>query len=80
MIPISGAHPKFRFVKDLLKFAGEGENGLLGYIKSVGSRLEAEAKLVKLRVIMQTEIFGAKQPQMILRKKTMLWFAPKTMM
>jgi hypothetical protein len=79
LIPISGKHPKFPFVKDLLKFVGEGETGLLSCIKSVGSGFEAEAKLVKLRIIMQTDIFGAKQLQMILRKKTMLCFTPKAM-
>jgi len=33
--PITEKHPPFSFVKDVLEFIGDGENGFLGYIRNV---------------------------------------------
>ena len=35
--PRTGKRPKLNCLKDLLEFVGEGENGMLGYVKSLKS-------------------------------------------
>ena len=50
--PKTGKHPRLNCLKDLLEFLGEGENGLLGYVKSVeancGNSLEIQQYVIEI--------------------------------
>lgn len=51
----SGKRPRFRDVKSLLEFVSEGENGLLGYTKSLLNSRQSQLDLQRERAILENE-------------------------